>query len=319
MSKRRVPTNKVSSSGVKGSRSTLKSSKKTTAKSKTQKSADDNLIFGRSIKRHHFAGVALGGAKSDRTCVAFLEYYPEQKKIFLSEIVDKIKNEGELSSDEILVQHLTKARYEVELIGINAPLTLPVATASILKCPGAQAAVQEEMEWMWDHYRKQVAKRKNHKLFTPYTERATEQYISTELEEPFSPGQALGANSAPLWARANYLLNEIKVPAVEVFPKLSLWRIGRALLLQRSYLRFHKHQIDGENARLAIVKELVRREIAFLYEQDVRMLVENVHAFDAFLCAITAMLQFQGQCEKKPKDFPSGGGWIEIPKTDIIW
>ncbi len=218
-----------------------------------------------------------------------------------------------------MVQHLTKARYQVELIGINAPLTLPVATASILKCPGALGAVQEEMEWMWQYYRKQAALKKNHKLFTPYTERATEQYISTELEEPFAPGQALGANSAPLWARANYLLNEVHIPAVEVFPKLSLWRIGRALLLQKSYLRFHKHQIDGENARLAIVKELVRREIAFLYEQDVRMLVENVHAFDAFLCAITAMLQFQGQCEKTPKDFPSGGGWIEIPKTDIIW
>lgn len=231
-----------------------------------------------------------------------------------------MKNEGELSSDELVVEQLTKSRYQVELIGINAPLTMPVSMARVLKVPGYDLATeQEELAWMWAHYYKQVAKKKNHKLFTPYVERCTEQYVSTELEEPFSPGQALGANLAPLWARSLFLLSRLKIPAVEVYPKLSLWRIGRALLLQKSYLRFHKHQIDGENARLAIVKELVRREIAFLYEADVRMLVENVHAFDAFLCALTAMLQFQGQCEKRPKDFPAKGGWIEIPKADIIW
>lgn len=172
---------------------------------------------------------------------------------------------------------------------------------------------------MWEYYQKQIAEKRNHKLFTPYTERCIEQYITTELEEPFAPQHALGANQAPLWARAQFLLKRVNAPAIEVFPKLSLWRIGRALDIQKSYLRFHKHQIGGDDARLAILKELVRREIAFLYEQDVRLMVENTHAFDAFICALTAVLKYKGQCEKRVKGFPSQEGWIEIPKLDILW
>ena len=72
------------------------------------------------------------------------------------------------------------------------------------------------------------------------------------------------------------------MPTIEVFPRLSLWRIGRSLNMQKSYLAFHKHQIGGDDARHAVLKELVRREIVFLYEQDVRLMVENPNAFNPF-------------------------------------
>lgn len=172
---------------------------------------------------------------------------------------------------------------------------------------------------MWEHYQKQAAAKRNHKLFTPYTERCVEQYVATELDEPFSPQHALGANQAPLWARAQFLRKRINIETLEVFPKLSLWRIGRSLDLQKSHLRHHKHQVGGDESRFAILKELVRREIAFLYEQDVRLMVENTNAFDAFICALTAVLKYKGQCEKRVKGFPKDEGWIEIPKLDILW
>lgn len=172
---------------------------------------------------------------------------------------------------------------------------------------------------MWEHYRRQVRAKKNHKLFSPYIERWVDHYVATELEEPFPFTQALGANTAPIWARAKYLTRQIRVPLIEVNPRVSLWRIGRALNMQKSHLRFHKHQIDGEVARKAFLSELIERDIAFLYEQDIRILVENIEAFDAFLCALTAVLQFKGQCEERTRDLPATGGWIEIPKADIIW
>ncbi len=124
---------------------------------------------------------------------------------------------------------------------------------------------------------------------------------------------------APLLARAYFIRRRLKIKAIEVQPQLSLWRIGKALHIQKSYLKFHKHQIGGDEARMAILKEMVRREIAFLYEQDVRLMVESASAFDAFICAMTAVLKFKGLCEKRPKDFPNGAGWIEIPKENIIW
>jgi hypothetical protein len=273
----------------------------------------------KSFKRHHFAGVALAGGKSDKTCVAFVEYYPDQNKIFLSELTDKIKTEGEISSDHYLIEALDKSRYDLKFIGFNAPLTTPECLRCKLKCPGLEKCQQPEVQWMWEHYRQQVKKKKNHKLFTPYTERCVEQYIASDLEEPFAIQHALGANQAPLWARAQYLLKRLHAPAIEVFPKLSLWRIGLSLDIQKSHLRFHKHQVGGDEARFAILKELVRREIAFLYEQDVRLMVDSANAFDAFICAITAVLKFKGQCEKPAKGFPLSGGWIEIPKLDLLW
>jgi hypothetical protein len=38
-----------------------------------------------------FIGVSLAGGKSDKACVAVLEYYREKNKIFLSRLFDKIK------------------------------------------------------------------------------------------------------------------------------------------------------------------------------------------------------------------------------------
>lgn len=263
--------------------------------------------------------MALGGGKSDKTAVAIVEYYPDQNKIFLSELTDKVKGEGEISADAKLIELLKASRYHLHTIGLNAPLSTPICVQCKLKCPGYENCDEEEIQWMWDYYRKQAALKKNHKLFTPYTERCIEQYIATELEEPFTIQHALGANQAPLWARAKYLRRLIDVPAIEVFPKLSLWRIGRSLNIQKSYLRHHKHQIGGDEARMAILKELVRREIAFLYEQDVRLMIESSYAFDAFICALTAVLCYKGQCEKRVKGFPKREGWIEIPKLDIIW
>jgi predicted nuclease with RNAse H fold len=172
---------------------------------------------------------------------------------------------------------------------------------------------------MWEHNNAQTLKGRPRKLFTPYTERCVEQLLATEFDEPFHVQHAMGANMAPLTARAHYINRRLKVKAIEVFPKLSLWRIGGALHIQKSHLKNHKHQFGGEESRMAILKELVRREIAFLYEQDVRLMVESGNAFDAFICALTAVLKFKGQCEKKPKGFPVSEGWIEIPKETIVW
>jgi hypothetical protein len=275
--------------------------------------------LSRNLKRVGFIGVALAGGKTDKTCLAFLEYYPEHNKLFLSHLSDKIKSEGDISGDLRLHEEVTHSRMKSELLAFNVPLTLPKCMTCRLKCPGYETCKEKEILWMWDHQRRAESKNPNRKLFTPYTERCVEQYLNTEFEEPFQVQHALGANQAPLTARAHFLLRRLKTKAIEVHPRISLWRIGRSLHIQKSYLKYHKHQVGGDEARLTILKELVRREITFLYEQDVRLMVENANAFDAFMCALTAVLKYRGQCEKKPKDFPRDEGWIEIPKDTIVW
>ena len=106
---------------------------------------------------------------------------------------------------------------------------------------------------------------------------------------------------------------------LEVFPKLSVWQIGRDLRMPKSYLRFHRHAVDSDEARLYFIKTLIEREIAFVYQQDLKALVDNPQAFDAFISAMTAYLEYRGQTAPRPAGFPSEEIWITYPQDKIDW
>jgi hypothetical protein len=173
---------------------------------------------------------------------------------------------------------------------------------------------------MWKHYRAQKKKKSPPKLFTPYTERCVEQFLQTELEEPFHLQHALGSNLAPLTARAQYIQNRLTgIHTVEVFPKLSLWRIGNALHLSKSQLRFHRHWESGQSNRQAVLTKMMDKNLAFIYDQDVKTLIDSPQAFDSFICALTGLLSFLGHTEPRPKGFPRKESWVEIPKKLFVW
>lgn len=266
-----------------------------------------------------FCGVSLAGGKTDKTAVAILEYYPDRKRVFLRSLRERIRAEGDASSDMALHHILTDEEKELESIAFDAPLELPSCIRCQLKCPGAEKCREPHIRWMTDLHAKRDKSKRPNKHFTPYTERCVEIYISNELEEPFHPSHALGANAAPLTARAQYLKRRIETPLIEVFPKLTLWRIGGALKIPKSHLRFHKHAVDSDEARLFILKTLIEKDIAFIYQQDLRLMVENNQTFEAFLCALTGFLRFRGQTERPPKDFPKSESWIEFPREKIVW
>lgn len=285
-----------------------------------RETARAHLFSGKKgkMKVKLFAGLALGGGKTDKTCLALLEYYPQYHKIFLSQLFPRIKTEEELSADQIVCQ-LLDGLGKIETVGFDTPLKLPKCLRCRLKCPGYEDCVEPEIKWMWKFYRERNRKKRPKKLFTPYTERCAELYVSSELEEVFHPPHAMGSNIAPLTARALFLQRRIDAPAIEVYPKLSLWRIGRALGVTKSHLRFHKHSVGGDESREAILEKLVQKDIAFIYEQDARTMIEFAPAFEAFICAMTAVLKFTGQTEPRPKGFPRSESWIEFPRENIRW
>jgi len=307
----------------------LKAKARTSPKRKRTKAASpqaiDRLIatggtvISENLKHVRFAGVALGGGKTDKTVVAVIEYYPAQKRVFLRSLRDRISGKGEIPGDEALLDILNKQEPNLNTIAFDVPLTLPKCLACELRCPGVEKCRVPVIRWMREMHKKRERSKRPNKMFTPYTERAAEIFISNELEEPFHPSHALGSNAAPLTARAYFLKRRIKTPLIEFFPKLTLWRIGCALGIQKSYLRFHRHSVDGDEARLYILKTLIDRGIAFIYHQDMRLMVENNAAFEAFLGALTAFLKYRGQTEKRPTGYPKDEAWIEYPKQDIQW
>ncbi len=265
-----------------------------------------------------FAGVSLGGGKTDKTVVAILEYYPDRKRVFLRTLRDKLGSGGQ-GADQQLHLMLTEEENHLSSITFDAPLQMPKCIRCDLACPGMERCKLPEIKWMWDVHNKRSKHKRPNKMFTPYTERCCEIHIANELEEPFHPSHALGSNAAPLTARVHYLVRRLDVPVYEAFPKLTLWRIGLSLLMPKSYLRFHKHAVDSDEARLYILKTLMDKEIAFIYQQDLKILVENGQAFDAFLCALNGFLKHRGQTELPPAGFPKGESWIDFPKANLVW
>jgi hypothetical protein len=92
-----------------------------------------------------------------------------------------------------------------------------------------------------------------------------------------------------------------------------------SLNIPKSYLRFHRHAVDSDEARHYILKTLIEKEIAFIYQQDLKVMVENSQAFDAFMTALTAFLKHRGQTEKPPADYPKTEAWIDFPRQTIQW
>jgi hypothetical protein len=272
-----------------------------------------------SPKFLRFIGISLAGGKTDKTAVSVLEYYPVQKKVFLSRLFDKVKSEDEVSSDLLVHRMVTQCPGKVESVAFDVPLRLPKCLRCKLKCPGYEVCDQPEIEWMWKHYHANKSKKSPAKLFTPYTERCVEQYLQSQLEEPFQAQHALGSNLAPLTARALFISRRLNVPLIEVYPKLSLWRIGSSLEVPKSHLRFHRHWEAGNDSRTFVIKRLLEKNIAFIYDQDVKTLVDSRPAFDSFICAMTGLLTYLGQCEARPKGFPRSEAWIEIPSQTLAW
>ncbi len=272
----------------------------------------------KSAKVIRFVGVSLAGGKSDKACVAILEYYPENKKIFLSRLFEKIKSDEKISGDSKIYQLIDQNHEGIAYVAFDTPWRVPTCVNCPCGCPGIESCKAPHIEWMWNHFNKNHKKKRPKKLFTPYTQRCIEMYLQTELEEPFQMQHAMGANTAPLLARAAFLQKRLtQVECIEVFPKLTMWRLGRSLKMMKSQLNDHRAAFGGDDSRAQFLQTLNDNDIAFIYNQDMKHMVDNNHAFEAFLCGYTGFLKYMGHTQKRPKDFPKTEDWIEFPVENL--
>lgn len=269
-----------------------------------------------TAERVRFLGLSLGGGKADKACLAVVDYYPSRKKVFLTKLFDRLRNEDAISADAKIVALVEQHSEGAQALAIDVPWRLP---PSLRDDADPRADGGEHVRWMDDYLRRTNRQKKPKRLFLPYTQRCVEAYLSTELEEKFVIDHAMGANTAPVLARAMYLHRRFTVPLLEVHPRVALWRIGRSLDVAKSHLRTHRKSVGGADARREILASLSKHEVAFIYEQDRRAMVDNNHAFEAFLCALTAFLKYKKRTEARPAGFPRNEDWVEIPQAEIPW
>lgn len=262
--------------------------------------------------KQKFIGVSLSGGKTDKTSIALIEYYPDQKRIFLAQLIDRVKPEEHVSADKKIHDFLHEHEESCESVIFDCPLTFPKCLRCELECPGFEVCNEPEIKWMRGVDQRRDKKRpKRH--FTPYTQRPVELLFQDSLEEKFDIQDALGANLAPLVARAHFISRRLRIPFHETMTKVAVWKLGIYLKINKSVLRKWWSSVGGAEARKIILTQFSEKANVFFYQQDLRTMTENPHAFEALICAYVGLLKHQGRVEPTPNDFPPEEGWVEIP------
>jgi hypothetical protein len=268
-----------------------------------------------------YLGLDLVVEKNQKTALAVLEYYPTENKIFLLDIFERI------AGDQALLEIVEELKPGISCLGTNVPLDLPPCIPCTRKtCPTPVKCTDPQVKWMRDLTRK-IQKSQDFKdsgmkvlEFTPYTQRPIELWIRYQLlpklpeSHRFEVDEALGGNKAPLTARMSFLKRHLhKIPLAEVWPKLAVAIFAQQLGLQKRTVAKYRQLEEGIHAREEIIEELTHRHGIFIYERDVRKLSHSLAAFDAFICAYTALLSDTDRCAEMPHGFPSSTGWVQYP------
>ena len=271
-----------------------------------------------------YIGLELAGAKNQKTALAALEYYPKEKKIFLLDIYDKITPHNGQTGDEALLEVIDEIRPNVAKMGVNVPLTLPPCLGcSRRACVAPHKCTSPAVTWMRKTALKASKTQRRSRLreFTPYTQRPVElwvrHHVFPELDDDFhfEIDETLGGNKAPLTARMDFLKRCLKgLPLLEVWPKLTMAVIAKDLGLEKRIITRYRHLEEGVHSRNEVLERLSDKHGIFIYERDLKKLSHSLAAFDAFICAYTALLADLERCAKIPRGFPVSSGWIQYPE-----
>ncbi len=278
------------------------------------------------LQPRRYLGLELAGAKNQKSAIAVLEYYPREQKVFLLDVYDRISGHEDQSGDEALLETIREAaaseRGRATKMGVNVPLGLPPCIPCTKRtCALPAKCTDPTIKWMREQTR-QASEIKDLgiavKEITPYTQRPFEIWARYQIL-PYLPeafrfevDEALGGNRAPLTARMHFLKHHLAaIPLVEVWPKLMISSIAAALSLPKRLVLNYRKPEEGYAARVELLETIAMKKGVFVYDRDLKKLGTSLTAFDAFICAYSAVLSDRGLTVKPPKGFPKGGGWVE--------
>jgi hypothetical protein len=277
------------------------------------------------LQPRRYLGLELAGAKNQKTSLAVLEFYPREQKIFLLDVYDRISGHNEQTGDQALIETIEEAtaneKNRISKIGVNVPIELPPCiTCTKRSCLTATGCMETAAKWMREFAKKAAENPDlgvNILEVTPYTQRPFEIWarygILPALHEDFrfEIDEALGGNRAPLTARMHYLKRHFsKLPIVEVWPKLTLSTIAQAFHLPKRLLLNYRKPEEGYAARVELLETIAMKKGVFIYDRDLKKLGQSLTAFDAFICAYTAVLSDRDMTVKAPKGFPKNSSWV---------
>lgn len=265
------------------------------------------------------------GVKNNRSSVAVLDYFPKTERLALTELESGVghsdKEQSAGQADEELIRHLLALRKGCPRfygLAIHAPLSMPpYLELRGKKQPFPARSRDPQVKWMNEQWARLTDKPR---AFVPYLQRPAEIYLRHLCTEKFPITDGFGSNAAPLAARMEFLKAYLPKPFFEVFPRATLPRLVSSLGFSK-WIPLQYSDLDkGVDTREEFINQLLKKVPSlFIYSKDHESLVLNVHAFHAFLSALTGFLIAKDACERAPRDFPKGASWIHIPRTYIAW
>lgn len=265
-------------------------------------------------------GIELGGGKSARTSIVVLDYFPQEGKIFLVDTASQIQGSREKTGDEELIEKTLS--FSPEIIGINAPLSMPPCMGCELECPGFSFCDVPEVKWM-----RGEAKRMDLwpvKFPTPYTQRPVDVAIRSRVQEYLSVDipleETLGSGKAPLLARMLYLKRHLKNEFLEVNPRIAVASLAEWFEIEHRELRRYREIDDGIEYRSRILDKIGNREEKqkvphlFLYQEDISDLAEDLSLFDALFCGLMSVYSKAGLLDQQIFGFDPKWGTLAFPK-----
>lgn len=289
------------------------------------------------LKPKYTLGIDLAGAKNQKTTLAALHHYPREGKTFLLDVhegIGPLEQKGQKgisrSGDELLLEAISEIGPDVGRIGVSAPLTLPPCmTCTQRTCSSKNQCQNPAVRWMREFTKKaaRAAKATDRsergpavRDFTPYTQRPVELWLKHQVLPKLDPrlrfeiDETLGGNRAPLTARMVYLKRRLSSYALtEVHPKLTVSLLSTKLRIAPRLVQSYRKLEEGAQARRELLDRLSSSIGLFVYDRDAQKLTRSLGAFDALICALTALLSDLGRCAKIPKGFPADSGWIDYP------
>ena len=266
-------------------------------------------------------GLELGGGKSARTSLVVLKYFPQENRIFLSEVQSQIQGSRTESGDGALLRLLDG--FEIHSLAVHAPLILsPCLQCQLPQCPRFENFSVPSVAWMREEAKK--LKLTAQKAPTPYTQRPVELYIRSRVQKDLPIDvpleESLGSGMAPLAARMQYLKRHVRAENFyEVFPKISLAAMASWFGISNRELRRYRDVEDGVANRMMILERLsagakfAKAPELFLYNTDSILLAKDIDAFDAF---IAALMPIYAQCSllrEFDQDYETSWGFVAIP------
>jgi hypothetical protein len=267
-------------------------------------------------------GLELTGPRVARSTIAVLDYYPKSKRLILTDLAAP-GHEADAENDDLdlaLLQYFKTQSADKKLLArsrmaTNAPLSFPPLLAK--KLGSSRGTYAAETEWLnetWEKLRPRPRK------FLDYVHRPVEIYLRHLCPERFAFADAFGSNQALLSARILKLKEELNIKLMECSPRAAFHRICRTLRARTFILKSYSSLADGLEARKDFIELLQKRlPELFIFEESLEHLILHLHAFHAFIMALTLHLDSKGYCERPPSNFPAKSQWVLLPRQQIDW